>query len=97
MTQHTPQAEDNNKTAALDVLQSTFGYQSFRDGQEQVIDATLSGKDALVLLPTGVENPSAIKYQRYCYLGSRLLFRLYYHSCKTKWTPYVPTVLPLLF
>lgn len=35
------------------VLKEIFGYDSFRDGQEKVIDAVLSGRDALAIMPTG--------------------------------------------
>ena len=35
------------------VLQSIFGYESFRPGQETLIDALLQGKDALGIMPTG--------------------------------------------
>ncbi len=37
----------------LSLLNQVFGYESFRDGQQEVIDACLAGKDALVLMPTG--------------------------------------------
>jgi ATP-dependent DNA helicase RecQ len=37
----------------LDVLRRVFGYDSFRDGQRQIIDHVVSGGDALVLMPTG--------------------------------------------
>ncbi len=35
------------------ILQSVFGYTSFRHNQEAIIDHLLSGKDAVVLMPTG--------------------------------------------
>ena len=35
------------------ILKQVFGYSEFRDGQETVINAALSGQDTLVLLPTG--------------------------------------------
>lgn len=35
------------------ILKSTFGYDTFRDTQEEIIRHTLSGKDALVIMPTG--------------------------------------------
>lgn len=35
------------------VLREVFGYDSFRPGQEQVIQACLDGQDSLVLMPTG--------------------------------------------
>lgn len=35
------------------VLKHVFGYDTFRDGQEAVIEHVCKGKDALVLLPTG--------------------------------------------
>lgn len=35
------------------VLQDVFGYQTFRDGQQLVIDSVLAGQDSLVIMPTG--------------------------------------------
>ena len=37
----------------LSVLQEYFGYDGFRDGQEPLIDAILSGRDAFGIMPTG--------------------------------------------
>ena len=36
-----------------EALKTYFGYDSFRGGQEKVIDALLSGRDALAIMPTG--------------------------------------------
>ncbi len=36
-----------------DVLKTYFGYETFRDGQEALIDALLRGQDALGVMPTG--------------------------------------------
>ncbi|GHU60831.1 hypothetical protein AGMMS49975_29930 [Clostridia bacterium] len=36
-----------------EVLKQYFGYDSFREGQEQLIDCTLSGQDCLGVMPTG--------------------------------------------
>ena len=36
-----------------DILKTTFGYTSFRPGQESVIDSVLSGRDVLAVMPTG--------------------------------------------
>ena len=38
---------------ALEILQNTFGYHSFRGQQAKIIDHICAGKDALVLMPTG--------------------------------------------
>ena len=35
------------------LLKRVYGYDSFREGQEEVIDAILSGRDTLAILPTG--------------------------------------------
>ena len=35
------------------VLKQYFGHSSFREGQEQVVDAILQGRDALCVMPTG--------------------------------------------
>lgn len=37
----------------LQILKNYFGYDSFRDGQEKIISTTLSGRDALAIMPTG--------------------------------------------
>ncbi|WP_198679915.1 DNA helicase RecQ [Aliidiomarina maris] len=35
------------------VLKQVFGYETFRSGQETVIEAVLNGRDAVALMPTG--------------------------------------------
>jgi ATP-dependent DNA helicase RecQ len=37
----------------LDILRGTFGYESFRPGQEKVIQAVLAGRDCIAVMPTG--------------------------------------------
>ena len=37
----------------LDILRRYFGYTSFRRGQEEIVDALLTGRDALCVMPTG--------------------------------------------
>ena len=44
--------EPANQTP-LEVLRHYFGYPSFRGGQDEIIDAVLSGGDTLVVMPTG--------------------------------------------
>ncbi|MDX1674935.1 MAG: ATP-dependent DNA helicase RecQ, partial [Longimicrobiales bacterium] len=44
----TPEAEDPHG-----VLRGVFGYDAFRPGQEEVIDAVLDGKDCIAVMPTG--------------------------------------------
>lgn len=54
-------AEDNEQSAhdreinqlLQQNLQDTFGYSSFRDGQQPVMRSALQGRDTLVLMPTG--------------------------------------------
>ena len=41
------------ENAKLEALKSFFGYDSFRDGQEEIIDAVLSGRDVMAVMPTG--------------------------------------------
>lgn len=39
--------------SARTCLQRTFGYESFRHGQDEVISAVLNGQDTLAVMPTG--------------------------------------------
>ncbi|UQY43908.1 ATP-dependent DNA helicase RecQ [Erwinia sp. PK3-005] len=43
----------NHEALAEQVLRDTFGYQQFRPGQQTIIQASLSGRDCLVVMPTG--------------------------------------------
>jgi len=43
----------NDETLAEQVLRETFGYQQFRPGQQTIIQASLDGRDCLVVMPTG--------------------------------------------
>ena len=57
---------------ALDILHSLYGYDSFRGHQAEIIETVSAGNNALVLMPTGVVNPFAIRFP-HCYgmaLGS---------------------------
>jgi len=40
-------------STALSILKRIFGYQEFRGHQEEIINTLISGRDALVLMPTG--------------------------------------------
>jgi ATP-dependent DNA helicase RecQ len=40
-------------TDPAEVLRRVFGYDTFRDGQREIIDHLDGGRDALVLMPTG--------------------------------------------
>ncbi|MFV0486539.1 MAG: DNA helicase RecQ, partial [Vibrio fluvialis] len=35
------------------ILRDVFGYQTFRDGQQEVIESAVAGRDSLVIMPTG--------------------------------------------
>jgi ATP-dependent DNA helicase RecQ len=37
----------------LESLQSVFGYRAFRDGQREIVDAVLAGRDVFAVMPTG--------------------------------------------
>ena len=40
-----------NQTSEL--LQSVFGFDNFRPGQEAIVDAVNAGEDVLAIMPTG--------------------------------------------
>ncbi len=41
------------KNSAIEVLNTTFGYDSFRPYQEEIVEHAIGGGDALVIMPTG--------------------------------------------
>jgi len=43
----------DNRICAEEVLEQYWGYNSFRPMQKEIVEAALSGKDVLALLPTG--------------------------------------------
>jgi len=45
--------KESLKENALGLLARFYGYRSFRPGQYEIIEAVCSGRDALVLMPTG--------------------------------------------
>ncbi|WP_299690440.1 ATP-dependent DNA helicase RecQ [uncultured Vibrio sp.] len=49
IAEQTPTPENDAQT----ILQDVFGYQTFRDGQQEVIDLAVAGRDSLVIMPTG--------------------------------------------
>ncbi len=42
-----------NSTSALKLLKTVFGYKTFRENQEEVISAIVSGRDVFTSMPTG--------------------------------------------
>lgn len=59
VTRFTPESQQNKPHDASqhenprDVLKRYFGYDAFRSGQEDVVNAILSGRDTLAVMPTG--------------------------------------------
>ena len=53
------------------LLKSVFGYEGFRPGQEQLIDALLQGRDAMGIMPTGAGKSMCYQLPRCCCRASR--------------------------
>ena len=47
------QLEGGALTAKHDILRQTFGYETFRPGQEEIVDTLLDGRNVLAVMPTG--------------------------------------------
>ncbi|MCG9660252.1 ATP-dependent DNA helicase RecQ [Vibrio mediterranei] len=45
--------QSESQPSSQSVLESVFGYQEFRPGQQEVIDSAIEGNDGLVIMPTG--------------------------------------------
>ncbi|MCC7038594.1 MAG: DNA helicase RecQ [Alphaproteobacteria bacterium] len=48
-----PQQRPPAASSPLDILRKTYGYDSFRGPQAEIIDHVIAGKNAFVLMPTG--------------------------------------------
>ena len=44
---------EQNFARALQILQQTFGYKSFRPAQETVVKSLLEGRETVAIMPTG--------------------------------------------
>ena len=44
---------EQNFARALQILQQTFGYKSFRPAQETVVKSLLEGRETVAVMPTG--------------------------------------------
>lgn len=58
-----------NQDKIKKILLNQFGYTYFREGQEEAILAALSGKDTLVMLPTGTGKSVCYQITGYCLDG----------------------------
>src|SRR5262249_45710303 len=47
------QPQPSPASTARTVLEQVFGYTAFRPGQQEIIDAVLSGRDCVGIMPTG--------------------------------------------
>lgn len=55
------------------LLTEKFGYQTFRAGQKEAIEAALTGKDTLVMLPTGTGKSICYQLTGYALPGSTVI------------------------
>ena len=46
-----------------EILKHYFGYDSFREGQERLIEAILEGRDVLGIMPTGAGKSLCFQYR----------------------------------
>lgn len=49
-----------------EILQKKFGHENFRDGQQEIIEQIIEGKDVVAILPTGMGK--SLLYQLPAYL-----------------------------
>lgn len=57
----------------LDALKNYFGFDEFRPGQKQIIDAIMGGRDALAVMPTGAGKSICYQIPALCMDGITLV------------------------
>lgn len=62
-------ATSNVAQQASIILRDIFGYHQFRTGQQEVIEATLNGKDSLVIMATGSGKSLCYQVPALCFQG----------------------------
>ena len=58
---------------ALDVLHQVFGYHTFRQGQQAVIESAIKGQDSLVVMATGSGKSLCYQVPALCFSGLTLV------------------------
>ena len=66
----------------LQILKIYFGYDSFREGQGEIIDTILSGRDALAIMPTGAGKSLCYQVPALLLPGITLVVSLFSHRMK---------------
>ena len=64
---------DESIDNALSFMERVFGFQKFRPGQKEIIEAVLSGEDALVIMPTGGGKSLCYQVPAFLRTGSTLV------------------------
>ena len=57
----------------LEILKQYFGYDSFRPGQQTVVEQLLSGRDVLAVMPTGAGKSICYQVPALCMKGITLV------------------------
>ena len=66
-----------NSAQIFAALDEYFGFSSFKDRQEEIVNSVLEGKDTLVIMPTG--GGKSLCYQLPALMKSTQHFRLTSH------------------
>jgi len=67
----TPEFRDAPIVRALSFIKRVFGFQNFRFGQREILEAILAGEDALIIMPTG--GGKSLCYQVPAFLRSGII------------------------
>ena len=71
----------------FEILKQIFGYDTFREGQEELVDSSLLGRDVLGIMPTGAGKSICFQVPALLFPGITIVVSPLISLMKDQWRP----------